>query len=320
MHGHRTLAVTHHIGLEIAEHSFRVTEMRATDGFPAVLRTSMHETRDDFAGPLLHAAATDAAVAARLSQELTDALRAGSMYATRISVVLATQLPLVAVLPSDPLLPLAEKRRQFAWECRALMALAPHEPLSVQSFLLSRSADAESWLVSALPQRTVMFLREIFELVGYDLCGIDIAHFSIENGIRALLRPLTQDAAAIAGLHPRRCDVGMDTGGTYIAFRSSALTGQAPLLKQVLASVHALLDERLDTRLSSLTLHGPLAGADLAIHLQELLGIPVTHFDARNHVSFLAGSDADAARSRPAASMDASICAALKGIRTVQPA
>lgn len=277
----------------------------------------MIDTSDDFSGPLLHAAATDEGIGRRLGNDLTDALRAGSMYATSVSLVLGTQTPLVAVLPSDPLLPLQEKRRQFAWECRALMSLGPAEPLSVQSFLLARNDAHETWLVSALPQRTVTYVRALFEHIGYDLRAVDVAHFAVENGIRELLQPAERPAAAIAGLQPRRIDAGLYEEGTYTAFRSSALTGQTPLLRQVLAAVHALLDTRPDTRLSSLTLHGPLAAGDLATHVQELLGMPVDHFDARALVSFLAASDAEAARARPAGAMDASICAALKGLRTV---
>lgn len=275
----------------------------------------MHDTGDDFAGPLLHAAATDDAVARRLGDEVSDALRAGSMYATSVSLVLATQVPLLAVLPSDPMLPLQEKRRQFAWECRALMSLGPTEPLSVQSFLLARGAEHESWLVSALPQRTVTFLRTLFEHIGYDLRAVDITHFAVENGIRDLLRPAERPTAVIAGLQPRRIDTGIYQEGVYTGFRSTALTGQTPLVRQVLATVHDLLDEHPETRLSSLTLHGPLAAADLAAHVQTLLDIPVAHFDARAAVSFLAASDAEAARARPAGSMDASICAAHTGLR-----
>ena len=42
------MSIAHHIGFDIGRNAFRMVELRATDGFPVVLRTGIAETPRDF--------------------------------------------------------------------------------------------------------------------------------------------------------------------------------------------------------------------------------------------------------------------------------
>lgn len=242
------MSVSHHIGLEIAERSFRFVEMQQQDRQSTILRADILETTHDYASPLLFGLPFQRTLARDFIRDLATVFHRHTVYADSLSLVLPSLLPVVTMLPVDAQLPRAVQRRQVEWECAALGGHAPETALAI---LTHDFANALKTMAVALPASCVDFLRETCEHMTLDLQAIDTDHFVMENVVRKLYPYDADGTFAVLGLFVEHCSAGLYDRGVYRGFRQTSVThrqhytAQAVRLLEGLPGYHSALPDRV---------------------------------------------------------------------------
>lgn len=240
------MSVAHHIGLEIAEGCFRLVELQRQDHHTVVLRADVYETALDYACPRLFDLPFDRDLAKTFISDLVHVLTASTVYAPGVSIVLPSDLPLVATLPMDASLPERERSVQLEWECRMLMGLPEATPMSVLSHPLRDDSEARSALVVALPHAVVDFLNTTFSYLTFELAAIDVDHFVMENMVRRLYPRDSRESVAILGMFDSHCSAGMYVGAHYCGYRMSTVTYRQQYSSQALRLIESISSRKLD--------------------------------------------------------------------------
>lgn len=309
------MSIAHHIGFDIGRKSFRLVELRATDGFPVVLRTSVTETPHDFSTPLLHEAPFDQEVATSFVRSVSELLHRRPFFSTTVSITLPVDLPLIATVPVDATLTKEEIREHLHWECRTLSSLDPSVDLSVLPFLLHATDAVITYLVVSLPKPTVQFLKSVFQHLTFTVRAIDMAHFVMERAIRRLqTAPAEAAAHAVLGAFDDMCAIGVFRGPEYRGFRYSRVSYREQYLSRALQLLDDLLGTAHESSVESIHVYGPAANERLFEQLSSLLRIPVLPFRPMEKVSFLAETDAIEARTHAPFAVDTALCAAWGGL------
>ncbi|MBE0645294.1 MAG: hypothetical protein IH600_14515 [Bacteroidetes bacterium] len=215
------MSVTHHIGLEIAEHSFRFVEMQKQDRHTTILRADILQTVHDYASPLLFDIPFDSGLARDFIRDLATVFHRHTVYASSLSLVLPSMLPLVTMLPVDDAVPRAIQRSQLQWECESLGGHVADTPLTILTYGLERM---KKTLAVALPTACVDFLNNTCEHLTLDLTAIDTNHFIMENVVGQLYPHNATGTFAVLGLFTDHCSAGLYHHGEYRGFRQTAVT------------------------------------------------------------------------------------------------
>jgi Tfp pilus assembly PilM family ATPase len=240
------MSVSHHIGLEIAGSCFRLVEVQRQDHHTVVLRADVYDTGADFASARMFDLPFDRQLAKTFIADLLNALTASAMYSPAVSLVLPSDLPLVATLPLDVSVPEQERMALLEWECRTLMGFAEGTPMSVLAHPIRRDESHSSVLVVALPQPLVDFLNTVFAHLTFDLASIDVDHFVMENLVRMQYPKYTADGLAVVGLYASHCSAGIYHGSVYSGFRLGTVSYRQQYASQALRLIEDLSGRQLD--------------------------------------------------------------------------
>lgn len=267
--------VRHHIGLEIAEHSFRLVEMSTQDRRTTILRADIWETEHDYASHLLHEVPFEKNLARSFIASLSDLINSDAIFSTAVSLVLPVDLPVITTLPIDRGMTEEAKFEQLQWETRTLAGLPEKTQMHILTHRVGQTADAEKILVVALPQSTVDFLVTTFSYLTLDLASIDVDHFILEDWVRHSYGSDTQARIGVLGLYSRFCSAGVYTAGSYRGFRMRGFDSRRQYLAQTVQAFDELL--RPDALpLDSVYAFGAEAIPGVAETLQGLLDAPVS--------------------------------------------
>ena len=306
------MAVTHHIGLEIAQNAFKLVEIRTLDGFPAILRADLYETTRNYGSSLLHEIPFDYDLAKSFIHELTDLLQRRMVYSGAVSISLPALVPVIATIPVDAGLTVDEKREHFLWECRTLNALDPDLDLHVMPLLLDSRDGVETHLLVSLPKATLQFLKSTFLHLTFSVHSIDIDHFILERAVRKMHPQATEAAIAVFGIFEEYCLLGVYHESAYRGFRSTAVSYKENYVKQVLRLLESVLAGEESLQIDQIFLYGQCATKSFQDTLRSVVRVPVTVFNPFSRFSFLTESDASAAVKHPKHTFDVAVCAAWK--------
>jgi Tfp pilus assembly PilM family ATPase len=240
------MSVSHHIGLEIAGSCFRLVELQRQDHHTVVLRADVYDTGENFASPRMFDLPFDRGLAKTFISDLLNALTASAIYSPAVSLVLPSDLPLVATLPLDVSVAEQERMALLEWECRTLMGFAEGTAMSVLMHPIRRDGVQSSALVVALPQSLVDFLNSVFSHLTFELAAIDIDHFVMENLVRLQYPKYTADGLAVLGLFASHCSAGIYHGSVYSGFRLGQISYRQQYASQALRLIEDLSTRRLD--------------------------------------------------------------------------
>ncbi|MDT8324698.1 MAG: hypothetical protein RRA94_11330 [Bacteroidota bacterium] len=269
------MGVTHHIGLEIAERSFRFVEIQQQDRQSTVLRADTLETARDYASELFFDIPFDRELARQFITDLATVYHRRTVFAGSISLVLPATLPLVFTVPVDSTLSEAERLRQLHWECTTLGNVPQETRMRMLTHVLGKEGATMRYLVVALPQALVDFLTQTCDYLTLDLTSIDIDHFAMENVLRRLYPHDVSQQYAVAGLHAGHCSVGRYADGRYLGYRMAGITYKEHYAAQVLGLIDALQPAGRDA-LKQLYIFGDAATTHVVDALEEILSCPVT--------------------------------------------
>lgn len=218
------MSVSHHIGLEIAERSFRFAEIQQQDRQMTILRADVMDTQHDYSSHTLFDLPFDRELARSFIADLAAVYHRHTVYAGSLSIVLPALLPVVCTVPVNKSLTAEERREQFEWECRMLGAFPDALPLHILSHELSPLPTAEQVLLVALPSALVQFLTSICEHLTLELLSIDIDQFVMEHAVRRLYAHETDGNYAVIGMHPEHCSAGRYAGEQYLGCRMTSIS------------------------------------------------------------------------------------------------
>lgn len=262
------MGVSHHIGLEIAERSFRFVEIQRQDRRTTVLRAEIHPTAHDYSSPLLFELPYRPDIARDFIRDIATVFLRNDLYAHDLSIALPSMLPTVAVLPVDSSLDPARQRDLLQWECRTLHGSAPDERLAVLTHDLRQSGRI---LAIALPEACVDFLNGVCEHLTLGLAAIDADHFVMENAIRHLYPHDANGSLAVLGLFPDHCAAGMYAGGEYLGFRQTAITFKRHYAAQAVHLLESLPGYHAAAPPVRVHVYGPGASDDILDALDAIL-------------------------------------------------
>jgi len=300
--------------LEIAPNSFRLLELRSTDGYPTILRAEQMETELDYSASLLHEIPYDRKYAKQFISDVTTLLQKRPLFARYASIVLPFTTALITTLPIDTRLSEDEKKAQMNWEIHTLAGASEDTEYLTLPYLLGRKSFVEKYLCVALPQATVNFLRSTFEHLTLSIGGLELDHFSIENGIRLFILDAAITCSAFIGIYDTWCAVSLYAGERYVGFRSRKLTYKENSVGALFQLLESLLSES-KLKVESLYVFGEPRASEVADALRPLAKVPVYEFHALPRITFLAGKDAEEAMAQPAHTYDAALCSAWKNLR-----
>ncbi|MBN1448894.1 MAG: hypothetical protein JXA28_13265 [Bacteroidetes bacterium] len=253
------MSVSHHIGLEITEQSFRFVEMQKQDRHTTILRADTIETAHDYASPLLYDLPFDKELARRFITDLASVYHRHAVYAASLSIVLPALLPIVCTIPVDTTLTTLQRREQLEWECRILGGFPPDMPLHILTHELDHTQTAAPVLAVALPQALVHFLTATCEYLTLDLQSIDIDQFVMEQVIRRLYPHETNAEFAVLGLHPTHCSAGRYTGDHYHGCRMRPISYRQQYPAQAVRLLESLPGAGEQTSPQQIYLYGTAA-------------------------------------------------------------
>ncbi len=231
------MSVSHHIGLEIAERTFRFVEMQQQDRHSTILRADILETAHNYASPLFFDLPFDRALARDFIYDLATIFHRHAIYAQSLSLILPSMLPLVTMLPLDSTISRSEQQLQLEWECKAL---GGHAADTVMTILTHEIPEAGKALAVALPAACVDFLNSACEHLTLDLTAIDTDHFIMENVVRQLYPHDAAGTFAVLGLFDDHCSAGLYTGGSYRGFRQASVTYKQHFAAQAVRLLESL--------------------------------------------------------------------------------
>ncbi|MDH7516004.1 MAG: hypothetical protein QHI48_09045 [Bacteroidota bacterium] len=304
------MPVVHHLGIELAEGSFRLAEIRATDGYPVVLRCDDVETDRTFGFSLLHETPDSEIHAKAFLTTLARLVLSKPLFSSRATLVIPSGSAVIATIPIDAALRKEERRAQLAWECMTLSAMPPGTAFHIHTKTISRGGSAHTVLLCAVPRKTVEFLSTALRHLTLEVTDIEIDHFLFESVAEQVAG--NSSTCALIGISPGRTLVSVFDGDRYLGFRAAAhMPGEASrtalrLIRDILYPSGAAI--------ASTVLYGPAADEDVARRFRELLAVPVRLLRPLDRLAFIAGSVAEGARSRPAWFYSAALYAALKGV------
>jgi hypothetical protein len=310
------MPIAHHIGLELSGHSIRLVEMRATDGYPTILRVDVEECPHPFGSSFFHRVPFEAELAKNFIAHLTTILHRRHVFAPTLSLVIPTNMPLVTTLPFDPTQSVGDAKAAMDWECRKLLGLNSETTVMTIPWKLSAVRDVHSHLIVGMPGSSVDFLYQTLEHLTFTVHTIDVEHFVIEQGIRQLLPEESTQTILTMGMHAEHLSASLFHGEKYHGFRGAPVNAREPYIAQCLHLIDRLLLDHPQGTLHHIHVFGPGALTEEIDSLENLLGIPVHPFHPLSRFSFLAGSEKEHAEQYSKNSFTGSICAAWKGLRS----
>lgn len=270
------MSVFHHIGLEIAERSFRFVEIQQQDRQSTILRADTVETAHDYASPLLFDIPFDRNLARDFITDLASVYHRHTVYAESLSLVLPAELPVVATVPLDASLRDDERRDQLQWECTALGGFQKGTPLRILSHTLDGESQSEQVLCVALPQATVDFLSQTCRYLTLTLSAIDIDHFVLENAIQKLYPHDTAASYAVVGLYEDHCSAGRYHGDRYFGYRMASVSYKQHYAAQAVRLLESLPGTAAAPPLEQVFVFGDRTEDPIADALETILKCPVT--------------------------------------------
>lgn len=294
------MSVDHHIGLEIAEHSLRLVEMRMSDGFPFILRADECQTEHAFGTALLHSVPFDRDLAKEFVRDVATLVHQHPFVSDRISIVLPPLLPLIVTIPVDAHLSPKEQRSHIAWECRQLTSLDRKTEVSVLSFPLEKLEDSISFLAVSMPQTTVDFLKSVFSHLTFQVHSIDIDHFVIERASQLLYKQLPEKTCGSLGLFNTSYTASIMRGDAYFGFKLSPATYRQHYLAEALSLLASLLQKRARSSMDSLLLFGDDRCDEFQPALEKVLDISIHRFLPSQHITYYSKATAEEAARHPA--------------------
>jgi Tfp pilus assembly PilM family ATPase len=308
------MAVDHHIGVEIAEQSLRLVELRVTDGLPAILRADELPTRHRFGTALLHDVPFDRDLAKEFVRDIATLVHRHPFLSSRLSVVLPPLVPMIATLPVDANQTHEEQRRYLARECTSLSSLDDAARVSVLSFPLSRTDSTVQHIAVALPQSTVDFLKSVFLHLTFQVHSIDIDHFVVERAAQRFYKEESTGTCGTLGLCAASCTASITRGKTYFGFRVSRMSWREQYLAHALSMLSALLRTRAKASMDALVLFGDERCDEFHPALEKVLDIPIHRFLPSRLITFHSDTSAAHADTRPLHTFTAAVAAAWNGL------
>lgn len=308
------MATDHHIGLEIAEQSLRLIELRVADGYPFLLRADVLPTEHPFGTALLHAAPFDRDLAKHFVRDVATLVHRHPFLSTRISVVLPPLVPLIVTLPADARCTPEERRLHIVRECRRLTSLDDRTQVSVLSFPVDRSDSVEHYLAVSLPQTTIDFLKSVLSHLTFQVHSIDIDHFVVERAAQRSYREQAGLTSGTLGLFDTACTASIIRGEAYFGFRVSRMSYRQQYLAHAVSLLTGLLRKRVRASLESLVLFGDERCDEFHPALEKVLDIPIHRFLPSRQIPFLSSTVAEAAAHYPPHVFTAAASAAWNGL------
>jgi len=306
------MSITHHIGLEITEHAFRFVELRRQDGQTAILRADVHETARDYSSPLFFDIPFNHELAKDFISDLATVFNAKPVYASNVSLILPSLLPLVATIPVESDLSAESLRAVLEWECATLYGMSTGTRMVVLTHALPHSGNSTPTLIVALPHACVHFLTTIFSHLTLALDAIDIDHFVMENCVRDMYPHDTHGRYAVMGIFDDHCSVGLYSGSQYLGHALSETTYKQHLAAQTLRLLEDIPAFHTG-QLQRVWCYGNAFDSHIATVLERVLHAPVTRC-----MPLLETDVTDALRSEleitGEATFDAAAAAALLGL------
>lgn len=300
---------THKLGIEIADHAFRLVELRYQNNVPTILHADEFATEYNFGSHLLHDAPFNEALAKSLLRDLTLFFRRQKIFSSSVSVTIASHVPFIATLPIDASQTSEEQLRHLRWECELHLPHWRNIDLKIFTHPLSENDGAKVFLTIALPSRTVQFLSTIFSLLTLKLDNLMIDHFAVEHAVDTLVHTKTY---ALLGFHEHYFTLSLYQDHIYIGYKTHQFQSREHTISAVLRALHELLHSPADGILRTLFVYGP-ACEDAVIHaLRSLLTITVQRFDPLSKISFHNPAEAEPALRYPPTTFSAALGAALQ--------
>jgi Tfp pilus assembly PilM family ATPase len=270
------MATSHHIGLEIAERSFRFVEIQKQDRQTTILRADTIETAYDYSSPLLFDIPYDKELARSFITDLATVYHRHTVFAGSLSLVLPAMLPLVCTLPLDKNMSPRERKEHLQWECRTLGGFPDHTQLSILSHDLASTRFADQMLVVALPQPTVDFLTQTCDYLTLELHAIDIDHFVMEKMIQHQYPHDAESNYAVLGLHEAQCSAGRYNGKHYHGCRTASITYKQHYPAQAVRLLESLPSSSTAGALDQVYVFGSAAESRLTDSIEGILKCGLT--------------------------------------------
>ncbi len=242
--------------------------MQQQDRHTTILRADILETAHDYASPLLFDLPFDSGLARDFISDLAAVFHRHTVYASSLSLVLPSMLPLVTMLPVDEQLPHALQRAQLQWDCQSLGGHAADTPLTILTYEIEKMRKT---LAVALPASCVDFLNSTCEHMTLDLTAIDTDHFVMENVVKRLYPHDAQGTFAVLGLFADHCSAGMYRRGEYRGFRQTGVTYQQHYAAQAVHLLESLPGFHGSGHPDHVFVYGSAAGEDVIDALDGIL-------------------------------------------------
>lgn len=307
------MALSHHIGVELADRSLRVVELRSQDGFPSILRAeeapfSLSADPGEF-----HSAPFHRNLAKDAVRDITTLLLRRPMLARHASIALPAGVPLILRIPVDARLSDDEKRDSITWECRSHFSLRSDAEVRALSVVLERDEAVELHLAVALPTATIAFLRSVLAHLTLELRSMDVVHFVVERALPHF-RPLAGEPVAVIGLARDRCVASVFRDAVYGGLRIAQRGTRGEPAHAMLRLLQQTMDAAPALSIRSVHVYGTDGATPIAAQLGAMIGIPVVPFDPLQSVSFQTQADASAAAQHAEGTFTAALCAAWNGL------
>ncbi len=269
------MALSHHVGLEIAEGEFRLAELRFTGGYPYVVRVDWCKTELNYGSHLLHEAPFDSNVAKSFIRDLTLLFRRMPVFSSSITISIPAHVPFLATIPLDARLSPEAQKEHLRWEASKLSAFGNGTHLRVLSQELFTTPQAQYHVVVGIPEKTIQFLITTCALLTLDVRVVDISHFTCEYAIQKMNVNTSHEVFAVLGMHQKYFTLGLYDHGNYRGFKTGAVTSRDQYLPQVLHAIHELMSPFKNIALQELFVYGPASTSSYIQTLQSLLNIDI---------------------------------------------
>ncbi|MFA6233087.1 MAG: hypothetical protein WC824_02710 [Bacteroidota bacterium] len=262
------MSVSHHIGLEIAERSFRFVEIQQQDRQSTILRADILETAHDYSSSLLFDLPYQRELARDFIRDLATVFHRHAVFAGSLSIVLPSMLPLVTMLPIDEQLSHSDQRNQLEWDCKLLDGLSPDAAMTI---LAHNFAQSRKTLAVALPTACVEFLNSTCEHLTLDLTAIDTDHFVMENVVQRLYPHDANGTFAVLGLFSDHCSAGLYADSAYRGFRQTNVTYKQHFAAQAVHLLESLPGFQSTGHPDHVFVYGSATGDDVLDALDGIL-------------------------------------------------
>lgn len=303
------MTTTHHLGLEIAPHAFRMVEVRFIDKQPTVLHVDEFETEHNFGSHLLHDAPFHESLTKSFLRDLTLFFKRQNFFSSTIAVALPSHLPFISIIPIDVRLSKEEQLEHIRWECSLHSMNKYSSDWKIATHVLRENCDANTILAVALPQSTIRFLESALSLLTFKLAVLDVNHFTVEHAVRSLDH---QKTFALIGFHQDYFTLSFYDNERYIGFSTGKNVMKEQCLSPVLRSLHDMMQSNDLHKLERVYVYGPCCDDALIYSLQGLLQITITLFNPISSINFINADAASKAFNYPPNTYCAALGAALR--------